>query len=226
MSDGQASWQTSISAPPRRPSVGLLAGLGAMVAVLAAVGAVGGWWLAGSGGGQQSLRPTPSATAPTAGQSTSPTRSATATPTTAATAAPSDKQFVLPNFVGQDFEQVRRALRERGLGWRLVFATSGDDSSVERTQPVAGMPVRRGQTVTVFVRGMAPPVVVPDLVGQPCRQAQASLVDRGLYPQYPSGHEGRVGRQEPAGSTELRWNDRVLIYCEVAPVVPSYSIAP
>jgi uncharacterized RDD family membrane protein YckC len=226
MSDGHASWEASVDEPPRRASAGLLAGLGAMVVVLAAAGAVGGWLLAGDGGGRQGLdvNLTPSAS-PTAQPSHTPTLSP-ATPTTSPTATRSDGGFRLPDLVGQDFEQARRALRERGLGWRLVFGASGDDRSVERTEPAAGSRLQPGQTVKLIVRGAAPPVVVPILLGRPCKAAAGLLVDRGLYPQYPTGHSGPVRKQDPEPPAELRWNDRVKIYCGPGPIAPTGSGAP
>jgi beta-lactam-binding protein with PASTA domain len=124
---------------------------------------------------------------------------------------------VLPDLVGKDFEQARKELRDRRLGWRLVFGGAGTDRSVASTQPRAGTRLHPGLTVKVFVVGAAPSTPVPAVTGLSCAEAQAQIVDAGFYPEYPRGQNGQVTMQDPAPSAIRRWNDPVRLYCGSAP---------
>lgn len=211
--------------PWRRPAVvaAFLAGL----LLLATIGALSGWLLAGGAGGDEepeknagpSVEATPRPSAPTVGpprpSTPSPTRSAAPPP------PPQNGQFALPNLVGMDFKEARTELRRRGLGWQLTFGAAGDDPSIASTEPRAGTTVKRGTTIRISVVGAAPEAIVPDVTGLPCARGAASLIDLGLYPEYPTGRSGAVVRQDPAPSTVLRWNDRVTIHCGSAGGAPS-----
>ncbi len=224
MTDGIATQAPAPDGQPGRPSrLVMVLGAGAAVALLAAVGAVGGWVLAGdsdhvgdpqagsTAGSSTPAQPTstPQASRPTTGRPTGTTR-------------PPDG-FVLPDLAGRDFEQARTKLRGLGLGWKLIFQASDDDGGddgrrVGHTEPGPGAPVRRGDTVHVFVVGAAPSATVPGVVGMSCRQAGALVVDHGLYPRYPSGDIGQVLRQDPESPGDLRWNDWVQLYCGDEPM--------
>ena len=149
-----------------------------------------------------------------------PTVSPTVTPTvptttTTTTTAPPD-QFALPNLAGLDFQAARAKVRELKLGWRLEFEGAGADPTVRATDPAGGTPVQRGTTIKIFVRGVAPKAVVPNVKGKPCDEAAALIVDNGLYPKYPTGRSGVVLAQTPV-TANLVWNDEVEISCGVAP---------
>jgi hypothetical protein len=213
MSDGYGEARRR---PGGRRSVAVAAAVAAVV-VLSAVGGAGGWLLAGDPAANRRLDPAmPTGTAATSappdgvgGTEPSGSPRAASPPATGPTVGP----FVLPDFTDMDFALVRRELRQHGLGWRLVFAPSGDDRTVERTWPEAGSPVRRGVTVAVFVRGAAPPATVPGVTGLTCRDAAALVVEQGLYPRYPAGQRGRVVQQDPQPPGDLHWNDRVRLVC-------------
>ncbi|MCZ7426508.1 PASTA domain-containing protein [Micromonospora sp. WMMA1949] len=189
----------------------LFLGGGLAVILLAVIGASVGWILAGD-----PERPAvPGASAPADAASTSASAS-TAPPTTAApptgtrTSAPAG--LTVPEVVGVDFEQARRDLRERRLGWRLVFGT-GIGRTVERASPSPGTPVKRGTTVTVWVSGPAPAVSVPDVGSHSCSDAADDLVEAGLYPRYATGRQGPVTAQAPVAGSTAWWNDQVTITC-------------
>ena len=198
---------------------------GAAVAtlVLATVGATGGWALAradrtdpvneAAPGATSTANPTPTKPPKTK----PPTTSAPSGGKTATAPATPAGQFVLPDLVGQTFQRVRADLRERELGWRLVFGDEGEDPTVLRTEPAAGENVRKGTTVKIFVAGAAPLTAVPEVTGLSCSQAQAQLVDAGFELDYPSGRDGPVLRQEPEPGAQLRWNEKVTIYCGSVP---------
>ena len=196
--------------PPGRSRPGLVAGVAGAVVVLAALGATGGWLLAGaneSDQGSVDRSPSPSISYLS---SPSPTYSAPSPTESAATAA---GEFPLPDVTGRDFVAARQELRNHKLGVQLVFGDAGDDRSVERTTPDPGTPVRAGITVKLHVRGTPPALAVPLLLGRNCAAAGREAADRGLTPQYKPRKAGRVVRQDPPPYAEARWNDKVTLYC-------------
>lgn len=213
MTDGDTGARDD--AGPDRSALLLRGGLA--VVLLAAVGATGGWLLAGEG--DPSAPPTaaeglPATSAPAATRAT-PGRSAPAA--APRTTAPSRSAgLTVPPVVGEEFTDAREELRERRLGWRLVFG-GGTGTLVERTSPAVGTEVQPGRTVTLYVSGPAPAATVPDVVGDDCDDAADELVDEGFYPQYRTGRTGKVSRQDPAGDGAGRWNDQVSIWCGDAP---------
>ncbi|MGY0005066.1 PASTA domain-containing protein [Micromonospora sp. I033] len=204
----------------------LLLGGGLAMVLLAVIGASGGWVLAGE---PYPAIPSPAA-APTAPsvEATTPTAAPPSTaddrPTGTRTTTPAG--LTVPELVGTDFEQARRELRDRKLGWRLVFG-SGSGRAVARTSPTPGTPVKRGVTVTLWVAGPAPAVSVPDLLAQSCADAADDLVAAGLYPRYRTGREGPVTALDPAPGSSVRWNDPVALTCGDEPATtPTASPLP
>ncbi|MGC4894346.1 PASTA domain-containing protein [Micromonospora sp. DT31] len=208
-------------APGRgKPILGVLA-----LIVLAVIGAGAGWVLAGDPERPvASPSPAPPPAAPTSAPPTAPTSSALPTtadarPTGTRTTTPTG--LTVPELVGVDFEQARRELRDRRLGWRLVFGTAAG-RAVARTSPSPGTPVKRGITVTVWVVGPAPAVAVPDVGALSCSDAADDLVDAGLYPRYATQRQGSVSAQAPTAGAMARWNDQVVLTCGTSsPVAPS-----
>jgi beta-lactam-binding protein with PASTA domain len=224
MTDGQPDLETISGgrdeAGPGRAK--LLLGGGLAVVLLATVGATAGYLLAGE---NQPADRTPTAAVTTAAAPTTepptdePTSDRTTPPAGQSTPPTSATGLTVPTLVGMDFEQARKELRDRRLGWRLVFGT-GTGRTVERTVPAAGTPVRRGATVALHVVGPAPAQPVPDVVGDDCDDAARELGEAGFYPRYPTGRTGKVTRQEPAADATAYWNDRVAIACGDAPPSP------
>ncbi|WP_319460627.1 PASTA domain-containing protein [Micromonospora sp. RTP1Z1] len=219
MTDGYPDRQAS----PGRDDPGpdrtrLLLGGGLAVALLAVIGASGGWLLAG-GRSDPPDRPIAVATTAPAPSEATPTTDAPGTtpPVTRTTARTTPAGgLTVPELVGDDFEDARTQLHERKLGWRLVFG-AGAGRNVERTNPEPGTPVRRGITVTLWVAGPAPAVAVPDLVGDRCDAAANDLVEAGLYPRYRTGRRGTVTAQDPVAGAPAHWNDPVALACGDSP---------
>ncbi|MFI6758260.1 PASTA domain-containing protein [Micromonospora sp. NPDC050417] len=217
MSDGNASWQPSSVEQSDRPNrAAMVAGAAVATVVLATVGAIGGWALAKSDGSEPLNQAGPSATVtaePTSSKTSKP-RPSTSTPSAGKTTASVPAgQFALPDLTGQSFERVRQDLRDRGLGWQLIFGKDGENPAVLRTDPPAGANVRKGTAVKVFVAGAAPLADVPEVVALSCNEAKTQIVDAGFEPAYPNGKNGLVVRQEPRPGAQLRWNEKVVIYC-------------
>jgi hypothetical protein len=205
-------WSTPGEEPPKRPRAGLLAGIAAAVVVLAAGGAAGGWLLAGTGKNNRaestrSASPRPSSASPSpADQPTPATSPSVANP-------PAAGEFALPDVIGQDFVEARKALRNLKLGVQVTFGEDGRAGSVIRTAPAPGTAVHAGITVRLRVAGDAPPVTVPGVVGMACADAGQVIADHGLEPQYSPGKAGKVLRQDPQPPADVRWNDKVKLYC-------------
>nr|MDT0662764.1 PASTA domain-containing protein [Micromonospora sp. DSM 115978] len=208
------------SEPGWRPRLPLVAGILAGFVLLATIGALSGWLLAGGAGGEGERRDgdlaasSPTPTTPTPRSTTRRPDPPVETPNqpTALPEIPGGK-FELPDLVGRDFKQARAELRRSGLGWQLIFGSAGDDPAIARTDPRPGTAVGSGTTVKLYVVGAAPVVAVPDLEGLACARAAARLIDEGLYPRYPTGKVGLVVRQDPGAGTEARWNGEVNLYC-------------
>ncbi|MFG1867856.1 PASTA domain-containing protein [Micromonospora arborensis] len=203
---------------PGRASVLLGGGLAAVL--LAAVGATGGWLLAGDGD-NPSGDPLAAATTagPPTGRATAPRPSTgRTTPSAVRTSATATKGagLTVPPVVGTDFVDARDMLRKQRLGWQLVFG-SGAGRTVQSASPEVGAEVARGTTVQLRVAGPAPAAEVPDVVGKDCAKAVDDLIDEGLYPRYISGRNGKVAKQEPAEDGPARWNDEVSIWCGSGP---------
>ncbi|MEU5963708.1 PASTA domain-containing protein [Micromonospora parva] len=214
MTDTNPGRQNAAGGGAGRASVVLGGGLAAVL--LAAIGATGGWLLAGE---DETASGDPLAVATTSGAPTGRTtapRPSTGRPTPSAvqTSATATKGagLTVPPVIGADFEQARETLRKQRLGWRLVFG-GGVGRTVESTTPEVGTEVARGTTVQLQVAGPAPAAEVPDVVGDSCADAADELVDEGLYPRYVTGRSGKVNRQEPTEDGSARWNDQVSIWC-------------
>ncbi|WP_406039377.1 PASTA domain-containing protein [Micromonospora sp. NBC_00898] len=227
MTDGYPERQTSPGqADPGPDRARLLLGGGLAVALLAVIGASGGWILAGGDSGASDRPVAAVTTVPAPTEATPPTDAPRTTPpVTRTTARATPAGLTVPELVGVDFEDARRQLHERKLGWRLVFG-AGAGRNVERTSPEPGTPVRRGVTVTLWVAGPAPALAVPDLVGDDCAAAADDLVEAGLYPRYRTGRRGSVTAQAPVAGTRARWNDPVTLVCGDPPSSPPASPAP
>lgn len=216
---------------PERPRAnqGLIAAIAVAVLVLAVVGATAGWILAGRSGDNTAG---PGGTTPPPGNGTSAPPASPSTPMDQdppATATPGGQNtrdpgtsFAVPDVSGRDFVEARRELRDLRLGVTVVFGSSGDDRSVERTEPAAGRQTQRGNTVKLYVRGSAPYATIPGVVGVSCNQAGSIVADHGLVPQYPYGRSGVVLRTDPEQAPDrLRWNEELKIYCGTAATTPS-----
>jgi hypothetical protein len=155
-------------------------------------------------------------TTPASTPSSPATTTPSATPTAGTpTSAPATDAFALPPLSGMDFQLARAKVRDLKLGWTLVFEGAGTDTSVHTTDPAAGTQVHRGDTVKIYVRGLAPVAILPAVVGLTCEKAAGMIVDAGLYPTYPTGRTGTVKVQDPSATTASlpHWNDQVSISC-------------
>ena len=148
---------------------------------------------------------------PTASKSASPSPTVT-TPSPTPTATVPPDAFALPKLDGMNFKDARTKVRDLKLGWALVFQGSGNDQTVKESTPPAGTLVQKGTTITIVVKGAAPPAVVPVITGKQCAVADGLIVDAGLYPDYKSAaRTGTVQLAPP--QIGLKWNDKMSLTC-------------
>ena len=87
--------------------------------------------------------------------------------------------------------------------------------------PAAGDFVDPGSTVTLTISSGLPQVTVPDVVNQLRRQADSTLKDRNLVPQYQvvdsDEPKGQVLRTEPTAGTEVQEGSTVVVYYSDGP---------
>lgn len=220
-------WATRVDAEPPRQglSPAMIAAIATSVAVLAIIGATGGFLLANA---NPEASPSTSATAVTTSPSTSPSvdesPSFSPSPVASATSTTPAATGTLPDGTGRDFREYFAQLRTAKLGVVLIFGETGQDGLVTRTSPAAPAKIRPGLTIKVYIAGAPPETALPRVVGLPCRDARVPLGNSGLLPTYLSGQDGVVLSQSPdpeAGGT-ARWNDHVEITCgEGATASPS-----
>jgi hypothetical protein len=214
-------WETRVDATPPRQGISpaMIAVVATSVAVLAIIGATGGYLLASA---KPDVSPTPTVAV---SLSASPSPSPKPNPSFSATQQPPNG--FLPMGVGTDFREYFRQLRGLKLGVVLTFGEPGEANTVTRTDPVAGSPIRNGGTIKVYVAGDPPPVEVPDVHGVKCREAGRTLSLAGSFTPNYSGldpDESFVVSMSPdplTGGT-ARWNDKISLVCGAAPT-PSPS---
>lgn len=217
-------WETRVDAEPPRQGLSptMVAVIATSVAVLAIIGATGGYLLANThptGDPTATASPTPAAQSPSA--SPSPSYSPTSQPSTGS----------LPPGVGADFREYYVQLRDLKLGVTVIFGEPGEPGTVTRTEPAAGSPIHNGLSVKVYAAGDPPLVEVPNLVGVKCRTAggAAGLGKVGLTPAYsgddPDNSVVIAQSPDPATGGTAHWNDRVVLTCGQSPS-PSPSAAP
>lgn len=197
----------------------------AFVSTLLLLGIVGwsaGWVAAGSAierQGQTDPTTTAQASEP---PTSSPTPSRpTASPTPAETGTPTltpsrEGQFEMPDLTGKDFRVARLEARAKKLGVNVTFNERSLRASgtVVSTNPVAGMLVFPGVTITLRVAGPPPRVYIPDIVGKTCAEGREAVLEIGLkIKEYPSGEKGNVTKVEPGPGSAAVWNDEVKIFC-------------
>jgi hypothetical protein len=139
--------------------------------------------------------------------------------------------FVIPDYaaLGADFRSARSELIDQKMAVVLFFDeanTTAPPGSVERTQPPAGTPGRRGITVKMYVAGAAPDLVIPPPVsGVTCETYAKQLVLTGFTIGY-QGNAAQAKKMFPADSmpqwtTTSTWNTKVTLICTPDGTLPT-----
>jgi PASTA domain len=209
------------SAGPPAPRSGTSAGqvLGAIAAflVLAAVGATLGWTLTDVPPAAAAPPASSSSSSP-AGPSASPEPQPTQAPPSTPATTPGNNGSGIPDYAaaGTLFTAARDELRGRGVAVVLIFASSGNAQTVNRTDPPAGSPVSRGMTVKIYVNGVAPPLGVPPIPNNTkCSDWGRQLVSIGfLIAGYHGGRSKPVTAESPdQNNPNTVWNQQITLTC-------------
>ena len=137
----------------------------------------------------------------------------------------------LPDFRGQTPVAVTAWLKENGLkGLRKTGRSDVVDAGkVYKQDPAASASVKRGATVTYWVSGGVPQVVVPDVTGMSAADAAAKLNAHGLSVGASSSQPsdtvpaGEVINQDPAANEKVDKDSAVDLVTSSGPASPSPS---
>ena len=199
--------------PPRGWSPFAVASIATLVLLLALGGSLFGIYVSDQNRlAADSTSETPPPTSrPVVTSTTTPPASTSPSPSSGSPStspSPTASSFPVPDLTNLDFRVAWNKLRELKLGWDMKFEGAAGDLTVSSTDPAAGTPITKGTTVHVHVRGPAPLVAMPSLVGLPCDQVGDKLTDAGsLVADYPAGRTGTVKSQDPLATDppELKW---------------------
>jgi hypothetical protein len=203
-------------------SVGQVFAFVAGFVALAAVGATLGWTLTKTPG-NATLSP-PTGSSPPVVVSSPPLSPSPSLPSPSPSSpVASPTGFVIPDYFaeGADFQIARNELIDQKMAVVLIFDpanTTADPGSVERTQPPAGAPGRKGLTVKMYVAGAAPALAIPAPdSGVTCEMYAKVLVATGFTVAY-QGNTAQAKRNKPADSipqwtTNSTWNTQIRLIC-------------
>lgn len=136
--------------------------------------------------------------------------------------------FPFDDYVGRDFSQVERLLRQNGFENFEVNEKFSDEDVGEiiaQIEPEPGSEVVPSETVVVFdVSKGEEPVTLDNLVGMTEEEARDYIDENNLTINITAtnseeGEAGHVFRQQPEAGTELNRGDRVDIYISLGPEV-------
>ena len=125
------------------------------------------------------------------------------------------REIPVPKVVGLEFADAGRAMEEAGLTLKIddshPFSDTVPAGRIASQDPAAGFVVRRGRSVRVWTSAGSRSSVVPNLVGETERSAQARLTQDGLgvsiaadirSSDFPA--DAVVAQDQPAGSRASR----------------------
>lgn len=227
-------WQATAPITPQRPrgfSPGTIAILATATVLLAVAGLAIGWYVADSEQEPQTqASASPSVVAsPSPSVSPSPSELPSPTPTPEPSeVVPSGTDLVMPDVTTLDFRAARlRLMSELKVTVTVRFDEPGDAGKVVRTSPAAGLRLRPGTHVTVYVAGPTAEFPMPNVVGQPCETGRRKVLDEGLrIGSYPTGRAGVITATSIPADTIVKWNASVDLTCTVgASTAPSPVVA-
>lgn len=134
---------------------------------------------------------------------------------------PPPAPVTVPDVVGKAEDAARAELKKAGFSARS--GTRGTDSkrvgTVLEQKPEGGAPAARGSEVTIVVGTAEARLIVPDVVGQPLRDARTILGNAGFVTgtidPAKALEQNKVVKQSPAGSAEAERGAAVDLVIEV-----------
>ncbi|MER7171587.1 Stk1 family PASTA domain-containing Ser/Thr kinase [Streptomyces mesophilus] len=124
------------------------------------------------------------------------------------TVAKEKAQETVPNVVGQQLDQARKALEDLGFSVEVREEPRGDvpENQVTSQTPTANTPVDKGSTVTLTVAKAQEQVAVPQLATMKLKDARKAIEDAGLTVGQingPRDDESIVLISNPPGGTQV-----------------------
>jgi len=137
--------------------------------------------------------------------------------------------------VSGTFDQARQTLQaipEVQVSQQAKADDSGRIASgqVMGTDPAAGVSVKRGQAIVVFVSSGPPSVNVPDVTGKKKDEAESKLTDAGFKVSFSEDYsdtvpEGRVISQNPGSGSAVKFSTVSVVVSKGPPLVTIPEIA-
>ncbi|HEY0614546.1 MAG TPA: Stk1 family PASTA domain-containing Ser/Thr kinase [Candidatus Elarobacter sp.] len=139
--------------------------------------------------------------------------------------------IVIPNIVGQTYDQARRALGALGLVIREDQRAPSDNipaNVVISQTPDPGSSAEPKAVVSVIVSSGPASVTVPNVGGNDVQAAVQTLRDAGLNPSIAwavdvANPTGKIARQDPDPGTKVKKGSRVVIYASVSGSIPDVT---
>ena len=114
------------------------------------------------------------------------------------------ERYAVPDVSGQSPQQASAAISAAGLvpgATEQAFDNAAPSGSVVRTEPEAGAQVKKGTSVAIIVSKGPKPIELPDLVGRKIAKAEATLADLGLTAAITSTFSEEVPKNEVIAQT-------------------------
>lgn len=142
-------------------------------------------------------------------------------------------EFKLPNFVGQDLNEVRRQYSSAQLRFRVIneiYSEEFPENYILSQKPSAGLPVKLPKEIEVEISMGQNIIEVPPLENIDWRDAEIQIRGLGLEPVFEEEYhdikpEGIVTRTEPASGVPLKSGEAVTIFKSKGPD-PSLTVVP
>ncbi|PID53719.1 MAG: serine/threonine protein kinase [Micrococcales bacterium] len=140
--------------------------------------------------------------------------------------------LAMPDVAGRSMDEATGILQREEIGVRQRSKEYSQDvakGSVIRTEPAAGERIKRGTDVAVVLSRGREPLSVPDQVGQPVQQAQATLSETGFQVSVTEEFseevpQGSVISQEPRSGQAFRGDTVTLVVSKGPPLVDVPSV--
>lgn len=136
-----------------------------------------------------------------------------------------EEKVVFEDYVGQDFNQVKRMLEERGFEVRAYkeYSDEPKNTILSQIEPAEGKEVVPSETTVIFEISNGPELIrLNNLNGLTQNEAADYLESQGLKivsheENSDTVPEGQVIRQEPNANTELEKGSTVDVYISIGP---------
>ena len=126
-----------------------------------------------------------------------------------------------PDLIGKTVEEARKISRNINselLADSTSYNSNYQENTIFHQYPVRGTKIKPGRSIRVIVSLGARPITMPNVVGNPRRDAELEVKRYGLKlvkPQWVNSNDylkGIIARQSPEGGEEIPENTEVILY--------------